>query len=999
MSQNNNNNNNKRKTKTSSTVNHNSTKLNEDKDLYNFIDKIRDKGDKSHFDEYIDDDDDDDNGNNHNKFSKVDDEIKNDINSDEEEEEDDIIEDNEHLYEGDEDNENLSSEGEGDDLMDEELQDEDEEEVIGAEDNYYEMEGLDNETYEKIDDEKRKEVDKLLKKRDHEEQRTRQVTKRHQYRISSYLLDENDENMVDEDTENNKLLEKRRKANLIEKRRETIRQQNDNIKKDYDGSIPSFKDGFVNSESNFDEDDEDDDDFDINDNGHVVNLEEPDKDKCLREYVCMSGPRKEISKQFAKFLLEFKERGGFNPIYQESIQKMCAANKESLMINFTHLCASTVFGVWVAEIPTEMIEIFDEVALKVVLRIYPNYRNIVKSIHVRITHLPICESLRDIRQSNLNKLTKVGGVITRRSNVYPQLKHVKYDCVKCKTTLGPFSLDGVSNDNKPPIGICPQCQSKGPFVINSEQTVYRDFQKVTLQESPGTVPPGRLPRTKDIILMDDLIDTVRPGEEVEITGIYKHNFDLKLNHSQGFPVFSTIIEANHINKKEDLLSSFILTDEDEREIRKLSKDSNIAQKIIQSIAPSIYGHEDIKTGLALALFGGTPKDVNNKHRIRGDINVLLIGDPGVAKSQFLKYVEKTAHRAVYTTGQGASAVGLTAAVRMDPLTREWTLEGGALVLADRGVCMIDEFDKMNDQDRTSIHEAMEQQSISISKAGIVTTLTARCSVIAAANPKRGKYDSGLNLLQNVELTEPILSRFDIICVVKDTIDSFKDRELARFVVSSHINSHPDQTNPDNDYLNRATKQSPISQELLRKYIIYAKRIKPRITDIDKNKISQLYTDLRRESRAGGFAMTVRHVESIVRMAEAHAKMHLRDYVTDFDVNTSIRVMLDSFINAQKNSMYKNLRTKFAHYVIFQKDINQLLTQLLQTLARDFSNYHFARSGAIPDQVNIPYDDFDTKARELGISDITPYFKSNEFTSNNQFSLKKDKSSIVYNRDK
>ncbi len=285
----------------------------------------------------------------------------------------------------------------------------------------------------------------------------------------------------------------------------------------------------------------------------------------------------------------------------------------------------------------------------------------------------------------------------------------------------------------------------------------------------------------------------------EITGIYRNNFDAALNSKNGFPVFSTVIEANHINKKEDSFAAFRLTPEDEKMIRQLSRDDRIRKRIIKSIAPSIYGHEDIKTALALSLFGGVPKDINAKHNIRGDINVLMLGDPGTAKSQFLKYVEKTAHRAVFTTGQGASAVGLTASVRKDPVTREWTLEGGALVLADRGTCLIDEFDKMNDHDRTSIHEAMEQQTISISKAGIVTTLKARCSILAAANPIRGRYNPTIPFQQNVELTEPILSRFDILCVVKDTVDPVKDELLAKFVTGSHFRSHPSFDKENDEY--------------------------------------------------------------------------------------------------------------------------------------------------------------------------------------------------------
>lgn len=241
------------------------------------------------------------------------------------------------------------------------------------------------------------------------------------------------------------------------------------------------------------------------------------------------------------------------------------------------------------------------------------------------------------------------------------------------------------------------------------------------------------------------------------------------------------------------------------------------------------------------MFGGESKDISGKHKVRGDINVLLLGDPGVAKSQFLKYVETTFHRCVYTTGKGASAVGLTAGVHKDPLTGEWILEGGALVLADKGICLIDEFDKMNDYDRTSIHEAMEQQSISISKAGIVTSLQARCSVIAAANPIYGRYDPTRNFKDNVELTDPILSRFDILSVIRDEVNETADKALACFVINNHIKAHPDskeeQEQIEHTLLDDITlKDQPknlIPQDLLKKYIIYAKNIHPRLNDDEK----------------------------------------------------------------------------------------------------------------------------------------------------------------------
>jgi DNA replication licensing factor MCM2 len=384
-----------------------------------------------------------------------------------------------------------------------------------------------------------------------------------------------------------------------------------------------------------------------------------------------------------------------------------------------------------------MLAIFDTVALACILLFYPSYERIHSEIHVRITELPTFQTLRSLRRNDLNSLVRVSGVITRRTGVFPQLKYVKFDCRKCGAVLGPFYQDALvgggsgKGGKEVKIGVCPQCSGRGPFTVNSEMTVYRNYQRMTLQEAPGSVPPGRLPRHREVILLWDLIDRAKPGEEVEVTGIYRNNFDASLNTKNGFPVFSTILEANYISRNANPALSLTLTEADEKAIRALSRDPRISKRIIKSIAPSIYGHEDIKTAIALSLFGGVKKDINGKHRIRGDINVLLLGDPGTAKSQFLKYVEKTAPRAVFTTGQGASAVGLTASVRKDPVTREWTLEGGALVLADKGCCLIDEFDKMNESDRTSIHEAMEQQTISISKAGIITTLQVSWPVFCA----------------------------------------------------------------------------------------------------------------------------------------------------------------------------------------------------------------------------------------------------------------------------
>ena len=392
----------------------------------------------------------------------------------------------------------------------------------------------------------------------------------------------------------------------------------------------------------------------------------------------------------------------------------------------------------------------------------------------------------------------------------------------------------------------------------------------------------------------------------------------------------------------------------------------------------------------MSLFGGEPKNPGGKHKIRGDINVLLCGDPGTAKSQFLKYIEKTAHRAVYTTGQGASAVGLTAYVQKNPVTREWTLEAGALVLADKGVCIIDEFDKMNDQDRTSIHEAMEQQTISISKAGIITSLQARCSIIAAANPLGGRYNSTLTFSQNVDLSEPILSRFDVLCVVRDVVDSVQDELLAKFVTESHMRNHPsnkseDVTQPESTInIPNTFGVEMIPQDLLKKYIVYSKeKVHPKLNHMDQDKISRIYTDLRKESsNTGSIPITVRHIESIIRISESHARMHLREYVNDDDVNMAVRVAIESFIETQKYSITKTMRRvslffkffersffhlidyiidffkNFAKYLSYRRDHNELLLFLLKQLTNDQLSFlkHKSKSTNVS-SVTIPEEDF------------------------------------------
>ncbi|KAH9386516.1 DNA replication licensing factor MCM2 [Nematocida major] len=680
----------------------------------------------------------------------------------------------------------------------------------------------------------------------------------------------------------------------------------------------------------------------------------------LQRHIHTEEIQRKIKKEVCLFLR------GCGKKYIEAIHQMASMNMQSIYVDYFDLEGfSSVLGLASVSLPGKVLPLFNEALQEVVRGIFPKYSFIRSVLIFRLVNIPTFDHIRSLRNAHLNTLVKVHGIITKRSKVYPIVSLVKYTCQKCKAISGPFVVEGEGGA-KP--GRCLECQSAGSLAVNLSETLYRDYQKLTMQEVPGSVPPGRLPRSKEVILQYDLIDYARPGDEVELIGVYKNAFNTNVFSRSGVPTFYTCIEAVSIVKKEDEASLVNITPEDEKEIRRLSKIEGIQEMIIRSIAPSIHGHYYAKRAICMAVFGGVPKKSQNNHKVRGDINVLLLGDPGMAKSQLLKYVQSISHRAVFATGQGASAVGLTAMVRKDPVTREWALEGGALVLADKGVCLIDEFDKMKDTDRVSIHEAMEQQSISISKAGIVTSLQARCAVIAAANPIRGRYNPGYTFQQNVNLSDPIISRFDVICVIRDDGNPEKDRKLAEFIVGSHRKSAQGAQGEDPQL------DGHISQRILRKYIAYAReRVSPKIEAFDSERISSLYASLRKESAsARGIPITVRHVESMIRIAEASARMHLREVVLQRDIDTAVEVVLDSFCNTQKTAVKNQLQAKFKKYLTRKEDEVSARIGLINSL---FSRQENASNSA---HSSVSVKDFKSKTLALGMH-YKNIFGTSQFT--------------------
>ncbi|KAI8837168.1 DNA replication licensing factor MCM3 [Chytriomyces cf. hyalinus JEL632] len=637
--------------------------------------------------------------------------------------------------------------------------------------------------------------------------------------------------------------------------------------------------------------------------------------------------------------------------YKDRIRKMLQTGSRRLIVNINTLRThSSDYAKGILKNPIDFIPPFDKALKEIVLGLdsLPELRSKAALTGQKVEDLNFYVGFegsfgdaylgpRDLNASHLGKVVCLEGIVTKCSLVRPKVARSVHYCEKTALFITRDYRDGTSLGHSIPTGSTyPKEDDDGnPLTTEYGLSTYRDFQTLTIQEMPERAPAGRMPRPIDVVLEDDLVDIAKPGDRVQIVGVYR---SMGKGANPTSALFRTIILANNVRHMGREILQPVLSEVDMTNIRKIGRKKDVFELLSTSLAPSIFGHDMIKKAVLLLLLGGMEKNLENGTHIRGDINMLMIGDPSTAKSQMLRFVLNTAPLAIATTGRGSSGVGLTAAVTQDKETGERTLEAGAMVLADRGVVCIDEFDKMSDIDRVAIHEVMEQQTVTIAKAGIHTSLNARCSVIAAANPAFGQYDNEKSPQQNIPLPDSLLSRFDLLFIVLDNLGDEHNKLISDHIIRMHRYVPPGleegapipdssiagmfslSTESDalpanqqetsvytkfNKMLHIGIKQMGkgknkqaqlISIPFLKKYIHYAKsRIKPVLTDDACQSITELYGKLRmerdgHEAKFRTVPITARTLETLIRLSTAHAKCRLSPIVEKVDTEVARSIL-------------------------------------------------------------------------------------------------------------
>ena len=598
-----------------------------------------------------------------------------------------------------------------------------------------------------------------------------------------------------------------------------------------------------------------------------------------------------LSDKVKEFLTQFKDAtGSFS--YVEQIDQMMSKHSKYIVVDYNDLVLFPVIESHFNENPDQILDAFSRAIKEILKERFPDYAEKIKhDIRARIANFPVQRSLRQINSEIITKMTSVSGMVVRSSEVKPLAKEVTYKCLDkhiSKFTL----LDGMS------LNASVKCQTPNckhtSLAIIPKASRFIDFQILRLQELPEDLPPGQLPHYVNVSIKQDLVDYARPGDRIVLTGIVRIEqerisgvsksesalYRLRMDGNNVEFIGGKGIKSSRRTEREEI------SPDEEKIVKSLAKNPDIYDRLIASFAPHIKGHALFKEAILLLIVGSTQRVLTDGTKIRGDINVFLVGDPGTAKSEMLKFCARIAPRGLYTSGRGSTAAGLTAAVVRDA-SGIFMLEAGAVVLGDQGLVCIDEFDKMRPEDRSALHEVMEQQSASIAKGGIVATLNARTSILAAANPMFGKYDIFKNIYENVNLPIPLLTRFDLVFIVRDIPSQEKDRNIAQHIISQHGSSGTDTT-------------SLIDIDILTKYLSYAKRGEPALTKEAENLIMEFYLKMRNisgDDKENMITITPRQLEGLIRLATARARLLLKNKVEGEDADRAIYLFNEMLKNS------------------------------------------------------------------------------------------------------